>query len=360
MILLQAVADGSLGGGTTHVLQLIEAVRAALPVEVHLLSQTGSPALVAASRLGAIVHGLDFFTARTDPRLWLAVRRLLRQLRPALIHAHGARAGLPVAELARAPLFYTVHGYHFLAKRPVLRHLGRAVEARIAARADLAIFVAEHDHAIAGRCGILARCRRQEVIRNGIVPDGLPEAVPGDGRTLAFLGRLEPIKNPLLLLEVLDRLQDEGFRLMVIGDGPLRAELQARAERLGLGARVVLLGSLPHEQAMRALARTNVLLLPSLSEGLPLAPLEAMAIGVPVVASRVGGLTEVIEDGRSGLLVDGPEPDLYASAIRRLTSDRALRERLVEAARVRVRTTFAWATARRRYLDLYRQALLTA
>ena len=65
------------------------------------MSQDGSPALAEAARLGAITHGLDFFSARLDPRIWLGLRALLRRLRPALIHAHGARAGLPLAALAR-------------------------------------------------------------------------------------------------------------------------------------------------------------------------------------------------------------------------------------------------------------------
>ena len=87
---------------------------------------------------------------------------------------------------------------------------------------------------------------------------------------------------------------------MVIGDGPLMGALRERAAALGLADRVELAGSLPRPAALERLAALDVLLVPSLWEGMPLAPLEAMAIGVPVIASRVGGLPEIIADGADG------------------------------------------------------------
>ncbi len=135
MRILEAVADGVPGGGTAHVLQLIAAVRAHLPVEVHLVSQAGSPALAEARRLGAIVHGLDFFSSRFDPRLWLRLGALVRRLRPTLIHAHGARAGLPLAAIAGRRLIYSVHGYHFVGKAWPARQLAILAERRCSRRA---------------------------------------------------------------------------------------------------------------------------------------------------------------------------------------------------------------------------------
>ena len=355
MILLQAVADGRLGGGTTHVLQLIEALTAT--GEVHLVSQPGSPALAEAARLGAVTHGLDFFRARLDPGTWLGLRALLRRLRPALVHAHGARAGLPLAALAR-PLLYSVHGYHFVGKQGPLRRLALAAERFCAARADLTLFVCQHDRGLAEQAGILRRCRRHRVVPNGIDLAGLPPArgTP-DGRTLGFLGRLEAVKNPLLALEVLAALRDDGHRLVVIGDGPLMGALRERAAALGLADRVELAGSLARPAALERLAGLDVLLVPSLWEGMPLAPLEAMAIGVPVIASRVGGLPEIIADGRTGVLIDGHDPRRYADAVRRLTDDAAWRAGIVACARADVAARFSWAAARRAYLELYREVL---
>jgi D-inositol-3-phosphate glycosyltransferase len=97
--------------------------------------------------------------------------------------------------------------------------------------------------------------------------------------------------------------------------------------------------------------------MPSLWEGMPLAALEAMAIGVPVVASAVGGLREIIEDGRSGFLVEGGDRGRYAAAVRRLSADPAQRAAIVARAREIVAGRFAWPAAQEVYLDLYRAAL---
>ncbi len=358
MILLQAVADGRLGGGTTHVLQLIAAIRAELPVEVHLVSQAGSPALAEAARLGASVHGFDFFRARLDPRLWLRLRGLVRRLRPALIHAHGARAGLALSRVAPpSPLIYSVHGYHFVAKPFALRKLALLSEQVCCGRAALTLFVCRHDRDLAAATGILGPDQRHRVIHNGIAAD-LPQAVGSpDGRCLGFLGRLVEQKNPLLLVDVLDVLRAEDYRLVVIGDGPLLEPLRQRAEALALSDRVELLGSLPRAAALMRLRSVDVLLLPSLWEGLPFTPLEAMAMGIPVVASAVGGLTEMVEDGVSGILIRGADPADYARAVRQLAAAPALRTAIIDQARQAVAERFSLSAAQRAHLDLYRAAL---
>ncbi len=358
MSVLLAVADGRLGGGTTHVLQLIETLRDALPVDLHILTQAGSPLLAEAGRRGAAGHGLDFFASRLDPRLWLRIRALLQRLRPVLVHAHGARAGLPLSFAVQGACFlYSVHGYHFVGKRAGVRQLARLAERRCNARADLTVFVSRHDRDLAERTGLLRACRDYLVIPNGVDPTGLPWAAGGEHhRRLGFLGRLSAEKNPLLALEVVDRLRADRHRLRVIGDGPLMAAMRRRIAELGLADRVELLGARPRAQALAALAECDALLVPSLWEGMPMAPLEAMAIGVPVVASAVGGLTEMIDDGRTGFLVPQPDPSLYARAVRALRDVRT-RARIVAAARQVFEERYAWPVARQAYLDLYRRLL---
>jgi glycosyltransferase involved in cell wall biosynthesis len=351
MIILQAVADGRLGGGTTHVLQLIDGTRDAFPGEIRLLSQHGSPILEEAERRGIRSYGLDFFKSRADLRLWLEIRRLLARVRPSLIHAHGARAALPLTHAGHAgPCLYSVHGYHFAAKGGLARHGGR-----ISSRATTTVFVSPGDREIARRHAI--RPRRAVVIPNGIEPEDVPEARPGDGRTLAFLGRLDEPKDPLLLVEILARLRNEGFRLRVIGDGPLRPAMVDRAATLGVSDRLDLLGTLPRPTALEALRDATVLLLPSRWEGLSLAVLEAMAMGVPVVASRVDGNEAVIEDGVSGFLVAERAPESYVRPVMELGADPVRRAHLVEAARRRIEGHFAWSTTCPRYVALYKDAL---
>jgi len=355
---LEAVADGRPGGGTTQVLQLVAQLAREPGCEVHLLSQTGSYALAQAAALGAEVHGLDFFgQGRLSPSIWWGVRRLLRRLDPDLVHAHGARAALPLATWRRAarPLIYSVHGYHFPSKLPGLRALGALAERWCSARAAATVFVCEHDRRLAEGHGILAAGRSQ-VIPNAIPIEDLPAAAPRDDR-LVFAGRLVEQKNPLMLIEVLDRLRAEEVRLLVIGDGPLREAMRERAAGLGLLGSIELRGALPHDETLDALAEGGILLLPSRWEGLPLVALEAMAIGLPVVAAGVGGLPEVVENGETGLLVEQPTPEAYAAAVRRLLHERGLRDRLVDRARRRVAERFSWAAAKQDYLELYRRLL---
>lgn len=356
MILMQAVADGLMGGGTTHVVQLIDAVRASLPVEIRLLSQRGSPILAEAERRGIVGHGLDFFRSRSDPRLWLEIARLVRRVRPSLIHAHGARAALPLVHLrGRTPCLYSVHGYHFSAKQGLARRAGLAAERQIARLAATTVFVSPGDQEIARRCRI--RPRRAILIPNGIEVGDLPSARAGDGRTLAFLGRLEEQKDPLLLIDILAGLRQRGFRLRVIGDGPLRPAMAERATALGVADQVEFCGALPRRAALETVRDAAVLVLPSRWEGLPLALLEAMAIGVPVVASAVPGNQTLIEDRVSGRLVPQGDVAAYVQAVIQLGEDPGLRQRLVAAAQERVRRSFAWDAVRRRYLDLYCAAL---
>lgn len=359
MRLLQVIADGRLGGGTTHVLQLIEAIRTDLRAEVHLVTQAGSPAQAEARRRDVPVHGLDFFASRLDPRLWLRLGRLVARLRPDLIHAHGARAALPMTRAAgRTRFFYSVRGYHFVGKPPGVRQLAIAAERRCAARAELTLFVAEHDRALAERSGILRHCPRHRVILNSLELDELPPATGSkDGRRLGFLGRLSPEKNPLLALDVLDRLRADGYRLTVIGDGEVMPEMRRRAAELGLAERVEFLGSLPRPAALEALAAVDVMLLTSHWEGLPHAPIEAMAMGVLVVARAVGGVPEVVDHGRTGFLVDSSDPARYAEAVGRLTGEPGLRLRMVAEARTTVHEKFSWSANKAAYLDLYRETL---
>jgi glycosyltransferase involved in cell wall biosynthesis len=160
-----------------------------------------------------------------------------------------------------------------------------------------------------------------------------------------------------MLVEVLGLLRGADVRLLIIGDGPLGAAMRARAESLGVLDRIEFCGALPHEAALEAIARGAVLLLPSLWEGLPIVLLEAMAIGVPVVASAVGGVPEVVEHERTGLLVDRQAPERYAKAVRRLLHEPDLHAKVTAGARRLVTERFSWTVVRQAYLETYRDAL---
>ncbi|MCC6767262.1 MAG: glycosyltransferase [Deltaproteobacteria bacterium] len=158
---------------------------------------------------------------------------------------------------------------------------------------------------------------------------GLDAATP----VIGTVGRLEPRKGTATLIAAVHALGDAGRTLaaVVVGDGPLRSEIERDVAARGLASRVRLLGD--RADVREVLAALDAFVLPSRTEGMSNALLEAMAMGLPVVATTVGGNPEVVADGRSGLLVPAGDPDAMAAAVGRVLDDGALATRLGSAAR---------------------------
>ena len=187
-----------------------------------------------------------------------------------------------------------------------------------------------------------------------------------DHRVLLFAGRLEPLKGADTLLGAVATLcEEERFDDVVTlvigedsGDGSVaggeRRRLEAVAGDSGLGSRVRFLGAVEHEDLADYYKLADICVVPSRTETFGLVALEAQALGTPVVASAVGGLTEIVEDGQTGLLVPDRDPPAFAAAIASLRDDPALRDRMGEAARVRA-ATFTWTRAVERLAAIYRR-----
>jgi glycosyltransferase involved in cell wall biosynthesis len=188
--------------------------------------------------------------------------------------------------------------------------------------------------------------------------------LPPDALVIGTVGRLVPVKNQALLLDAIARLHAEGIHVvgLLAGDGPLRQELTARADALGIAAFVRFLGE--RQDVERVFAAMDIFVLPSVSEGMSNTIQEAMASGLPVIATRVGGAGELVADGKTGILVPSRDVEALSGAMARLASDAHLRQVLGEAGRHRARHEFGLARMVRDYEDLYyelaerRQALL--
>ena len=135
-----------------------------------------------------------------------------------------------------------------------------------------------------------------------------------------------------MLLRALAQMQDADWELVCAGDGEV-TKYQAMATELGLASRVRFLGWVDEDAALALLAKSDLLTLPSLNEGLPMAIIEAMAHGLPVIATPVGGIPELITPGRTGLLVPPADSDALATALRQLVADPELRHRMGADAR---------------------------
>jgi glycosyltransferase involved in cell wall biosynthesis len=200
--------------------------------------------------------------------------------------------------------------------------------------------------------------RKLRVVHCGVDVERFSPAGPhaNDRPTsITCVARLVPVKGQGLLIDALAQLQRAGHDavLTLVGDGPERAALQARARERGLGDRVVFRGAVAHTEVAQILRDSDVFCLPSFAEGVPIVLMEAMAMELPVIASRIMGIPELIEDGVSGLLIrPGSEPDLV-SALAALISGPDRRRALGRAAREKVSDEFALHSSASRLRELY-------
>ena len=295
------------------------------------------------------------------PGLVPRLARLFRDRRIDVVHTHDERPhiyGAPAARLAGVRrLIHTRH--HGMAHRLTRR---QAALVRLAARlTDRFVCVSADGARQAVRCGVPPRVVR--VVHNGIdLTRFIPPLAPG-GRGAASEGapdgpvvvvaRLSPEKDieTLLKATALAAREDAALRLEVAGDGPCMAELRWSAAGLGLDGRVRFLGVVRDVPAL--LAGAGLFVLPSRTEGVSLTLLEAMASGLAVVATRVGGNPEVVADGETGLLVPAGDAEALAAAILRLRRDDRARRRMGEAGRHRVEGRFDVRCMTATYEDMY-------
>lgn len=267
-----------------------------------------------------------------DPAPALALGRLTREGRADVLHLHGYRATVTAAlsrDARRRPTVKTVHGLPEPGGRLVNRlksKFYRALDDWAMHRLHTRVCYVTAD--IMTRSGLAHLGLPRRVVHNGIAPldagaHRCPPELSGEGFHVGLVGRLTPVKglNHALRAAVSPEAPPE-LRLHILGTGPQRTELEAEAERLGITDRVDFHGF--RRDILDWLAHIHALMIPSLHEGLPYTLLEAMSLGRPTVASRIGGLQEVLEEGKTGLLVDVGDEAGLARALARLAGDPGL------------------------------------
>ncbi len=286
----------------------------------------------------------------------IALRRYLRARRPAILHTHNptphqygaiARlaAGVPV-------LVHTKHG-----RNEALSPKSRRYE-RLAGRLTDAVVPVSIDAANVAQSLEGVPAHRIRVIHNGVdVADIAPRLSAQPGWRVVHVARLNIVKDQATLLRaarlVLDR--EPRFRLDLVGDGEMRPELERLAAELCLGDAVRFHGF--HDDVRPFLAAADLFVLSSLSEGIAITLLEAMAAGLPVVATDVGGNSEVVVHDETGLLVPVGNPAALADGLLRMLGDPAAAGRMGRAGRERVATNFALKTTIDEYESLYLELL---
>ena len=296
----------------------------------------------------------------------LVVGRLVRELRafrPALLQTflyHANIAGRIAGRLAGVGKI--VSGIRVAERRSRIRlWLDRMTQGLV----DHHVCVSQAVADFSAACGGLP-ARKTTVIPNGVdaqrfasaAPADLSEFdIPAESRTVLFVGRLDPQKGPFVLLEAAEGLLAtyDKLHVLLVGDGPLRDRLGAWVQERNLGARIHFAG---RQADVAPLLKAAVcLVLPSRWEGMPNVVLEAMAAGLPVVATDVEGTTELIQDRQTGLLIPPDSPRELAAAVTLLLSDPEQARAMSAAAQVVVSESFTWDILLQRFEQLYRSLL---
>ncbi|MBI4866256.1 MAG: glycosyltransferase [Candidatus Wallbacteria bacterium] len=343
-----------LGGGQQHVLALARMLdRARFEVEVG--SAPGGPLVEQLRELG-VPHVPCPVVKSVDPSPVMALRSLVRERRYSVVHTHGGVAGLwgrlACAGLSGVGRLHTIHGIHYLNYPKWWKRQGMIwLEMALAPLADRILCVCRSDYDKALAAGV-APAARTRVIRNGIdlapyQTSGDPAllrreaAVPQGALIVGTVGRLHVQKGQSHLLEAFAALAPRvpELYLALVGGGELRDALERQAGALGIASRVRFLGARRDVAAL--LPGMDIFALPSLWEGLPLTLMEAMAAGLPCIATAVDGNVELIRHDVDGLLVPPADAAALAGAIGALAADRARRHGLAAAARARALAEFA-------------------
>lgn len=345
---LLVITRGERGGAQIHVHDLVLGLRDRVDFTV-VLGEAGflAPAL---ERAGIAVELEPALVREIDPQRDLAalrgIRRRIQELRPHLVHTHSTKAGLlgRLAAWSRGvPVVHTAHAWSFSDGLSWKRKSWAIpVEAVAGRMTDRFITVSDADREVGTRWGV-AREAQVRVIHNG-VPDGAPMARPGETEgppVVAMVARMAPPKDHALMLEAMAGLSAP-WELWFIGDGPDRGALEARARSLGVHERVRWWGVRADVPAL--LAQAHVFALISRQEGFPLAILEGMRAGLPVVASDVGGVAEAVRDAETGFLVPRGEAAVLRERLGSLLTDPELRVRLGDRARNEFVTRFSVQT----------------
>jgi glycosyltransferase involved in cell wall biosynthesis len=314
--------------------------------------------------------GAELVCLHKGPGLRLRViadlKAVLRDLKPDVVHTHQVGAMFYTGRAARAvgvkALVHTEHNNHMVSKRGISLLKMRAFTwfaGRYAAR----FFCISRDAEAAVSAHRVVSRKKLYVVPNGIdsapyVADINVESlrsslgIPADAPVVGTVGRLSEQKRQDVLLRAFAQLPRQDARLLVVGDGPRKQELQELAAGLGIGQRVHFVGYQP--QTAPYLKLMDIFALSSHIEGMPLVIIEAWAAGVPVVASRVGGVPEMIKDGRNGILFPAGDVTTLTAVLSRLLANPNDAEQLAIAGRAEASGAY---TSERMASDYYRHYL---
>lgn len=307
--------------------------------EVHVITSLDKGLPKQSIKQGFCVHRIKVLRVRFLGVIIFSLKAflLLRKLKVDAVHSQSTTMGIPAVlakKLLKKPYIVYERGSEvylpWLFKGPISKLIWKGADAVIALTEDMKIEIEK------------IYSRHIDVVPNGIdleVFEGLPrkEAIRqrlrfnNNDKVILFVGTLRPVKGVKYLIQAMNVIaqKEPKTRLMLVGNGEERDYLRGLVKELKLERYVTFVGEVPNEKVPEYMVASDVFVLPSLSEGFPLTILEAMASGLPIVASKVGGLPEIVEDGQNGFLAEPRKPGQIAEKVLLLLKNEGLRQRMI-------------------------------
>ncbi|MDQ2711763.1 MAG: glycosyltransferase family 4 protein [Acidobacteriota bacterium] len=359
MKILYLVTKSERGGAQVHVLDLVRTLRGR--IEPVVACGDDGFLIDECRKLGVEVHIVPDLVhpirPLQDARAVVAVSSLIRRCCPDIVHGHTSKAGL-VARLAgsltRTPALYTVHAWSFVGTAGRAKLMVTGLERAMRFAGGTVIEVCRSNFAMARRLGVVNPARHL-TIWNGM-PDTPSRAcrIADSHRPIRLLmaARFAVQKDHASLLYALAGI-DASWQLTLAGEGPQKVEMEQLSRQLGLQDRVIFTGDT--DQVESLLASSDIFVLSSMHESLPLSIIEAMRAGLPVIATDVGGVSELVTEGVTGYLVPRSDVGLLTERLRRLITSPETRSHMGRHGRVRYERDFKVETMAGAVLSLYRE-----
>ena len=361
--ILHLIETGGPGGAERMLLDLVRHLGPEYQSIIGLLKSGWLQAQVLSS---GIPHAMVNGDGLGDLGVIARILQVVRGRDIQLMHTHEfymSMIGASVSCLSGIPLVVTLHGKNYYPDKRRRCVIYRLVAARAAAMVAVSQDLRHFFCRVTG-----VNTKSVQVIHNGVDTELTSDkkrntellkaaGIPANASVIGTVGNLYPVKGHIHLIRALPsilRHRPETYAV-ILGRGEMEEALGAEARSLGIQNRVHLLGY--REDAHQWLSVMDVFALPSLSEGLPLSLLEAMAVGIPTVVTRVGGMPEVVRDGQTGFIVPPAEPDALASKILFLLKNPDIASKVGAAGRHHIRERFSLGRMVEEYRGLYHEAL---
>lgn len=363
MRILYAITKTEVGGAQTHLYHLLK----------HAISKGFEVGLIAdkregwlfekANELGVVFFENRYFKNSFNPlNLVFSFKRIkyiVSQFKPEVIHVHSGAAGFMVrlAVRNRIPTIFTAHGWSFTPGTPFGRRLiARISEKFVAQYTSKIICVSHKDYNLALDSHIISSEKLFQIYNSVPLPLEISQNKEKAIVNILFVGRLAPPKNLHILFEAFSKLPfsvQEQAKIQIIGDGPLFEEFKETSQKLGIEERVDWFGRQNYETSRHFFTQADIFVLPTHWEGFPMTIVEAMSYGLPVIASNVGGVSEIVRED-NGFLVDSEKQiEGFSQSLLELISNQQKRQVMGNNARLIVEKSFSLEEFLERTFALY-------